>query len=307
MALTIDLVYSVRFGTKIPLPRIVQDNIAKLRITPVPYKPVRTFVNHGNRRHRNNNNASTSAVSDNWREAALIDIVRRVKEKEDPEYSEVFSIFNKVSPGNVEKLSSDAVPLLQKRDEPFRLRVSTLLFDKAITQPAFSSVMAECARFLNIAIPEIADDLEVQVTMFPKLYNMENTIVFPASDDEHFADKVVEWMSQKEKRRGYAKFMVELYSKELVREQAVRASLEQVVTELKDIATKPKTAQTEENVNQFVVFIFECSTKVKGELKQSLKTAVQEMLAIPKAELPSLNMKSKFKLEDAFKELNKEE
>jgi hypothetical protein len=56
-----------------------------------------------------------------------------------------------------------------------------------------------------------------------------------------------------------------------------------------------------------VDFIFELSKKVRGSLRDHIKTSVQEVLATPKPELPSLNMRSKFKLEDAFKELNKKD
>lgn len=300
--LTVDAMYSVRFGPKLSLPQIVQDNIARLRITPVPYRPVRTFV-----RHTYKNRGTTATQSENWRQAALVDIVRKVKEREDPEYSEIFGIFNKISPGNLEKLSGDAIVFMQKRDEQFRLRVSALLFDKAITQPPFSAVMAECAYRINEVIPGVSEDLQSQIEMFPKLYDMTETITFPEFGTDGFNDKVVLWMKQKEKRRGYAKFMMELFAKNLITEDVVKSALDQVVRELNDLARQKATEQTTENTTQFVEFLFETSKKVKGALKDQLKTSVQEILATPKAELPSLNMRSKFKLEDAFKELNKKD
>ena len=300
--LTIDAMYSVRFGAKLPLPQIVQDNIARLRITPVPYRPVRTFV-----RHTYRNRHPTATQSENWRQAALVDIVRKVREREDPEYSEIFGIFNKISPGNLEKLSGDAIIFMQKRDEQFRLRVSALLFDKAITQPSFSAIMAECAARLNEAIPGIAEDLQSQVEMFPKLYDMTETITFPDSEVEGFNDKVIAWMRQKEKRRGYAKFMMELFGKNLISEDIVKTALSQVVHELNDVAKQKSTEQTIENTTHFVDFVFELSKKVKGSLKEQLKTSVQEFLALPRTDLPSLNMRCRFKLEDAFKELNKKD
>jgi hypothetical protein len=300
--LTIDAMYSVRFGPKLPLPQIVQDNIARLRITPVPYRPVRTFV-----RHTYRTRGPVAVQPENWRQAALADIVRKVREREDPEYSEIFSIFNKISPGNLEKLSGDAIVFMQKRDEQFRLRVSALLFDKAITQPSFSSVMAECASRINEVIPGVSEDLQSQVEMFPKLYDMTETVTFPDSGDEAFADKVILWMRQKEKRRGYAKFMMELFAKNLISEDIVKHALDQVVRELNEVARQKTTDQTTENTTHFVDFLFETSKKVKGTFKEQLKASVQEILATPKAEVPSLNMRSRFKLEDAFKELNKKD
>jgi len=303
MGLTVVDIYNVRFSPKLPLPSSVQDNIGRLRITPVAYKPVRTFTRNNNYRHKR----SEAVRNDNWRETMLVEMVRRVKEREDPEYSDIFSIFNKLTITNLDKLSSDALELMQKRDEPFRLRVTTLLFDKAITQSAYSAVMSECAFRLNTVIPEISEDLQFQISMFPKLYDMTDTVTFPDSKDEKFEDKVIVWMKQKDKRRGYAKFMMELFAKELIPESLVRGAFEQVIKELNDIAKCSSSSHTVENATQFVEFVFECSKNAKGEFKEYLKTAVQELLKIPKAELPSLNMRSKFKLEDALKLLEKKE
>jgi hypothetical protein len=303
MGLTVVDIYNVRFSPKLPLPKSVQDNIAKLRITPVAYKPVRTFARNGGHRHRQ----TQQVANDNWREKALVDIVRRVKEREDPEYSDIFSIFNKLTITNLDKLSHDALELIQKRDEQFRLRVTTLLFDKAITQSAYSAVMAECAFRLNSIIPEISEDLQAQISLFPKLYDMADTVTFPSSSEEGFEDKVVLWMKQKDKRRGYAKFMMELFAKELIPETLVRGAFEQVIKELNELAKQPSSSHTVENTTQFVEFVFECSKNAKGEFKEYLKTAVQDMLKIPKAELPSLNMRCKFKLEDALKLLEKKD
>lgn len=302
MSLTVLDVYNVRFGQKLSLPKSVQDNIGRLRITPVAYKPVRTFVRNGPPRHR-----SVATISENWREKALVEMVRRVREREDPEYSDVFSIFNKITLSSLDKLSHDAIDLIQKRDDQFRLRVTTLLFDKAITQSAYSSVMAECAYRLNTVIPEIAEDLQAQILMFPKLYDISDTITFPSSTDDGFEDKVVAWMAQKNKRRGYAKFMMELFAKELIPETMVRSAFEQVVKELNDIAKYPSSERTVENTTQFVEFVFECSKIAKGALKEYLKTAVQGILAVPKTEFPSLNMRCRFKLEDALKLLEKKD
>lgn len=301
MSLTVVDVYNVRFGPKLSLPEMVQDNIGRLRITPVAYKPVRTFVRNMNR-HR-----TVAAVSENWREKVLVEMVRRVREREDPEYSDIFSIFNKITLSSLDKLSHDAIDVIQKRDEQFRLRATTLLFDKAITQSAYSSVMAECAYRLNTVIPEIADDLQAQILMFPKLYDISDTITFPNSSEDGFEDKVIAWMNQKNKRRGYAKFMMELFTKELIPETLVRSAFEQVVKELTDIAKHPSTERTVENTTQFVEFVFECSKIAKGPLKEYLKTAVSELLSTPKADVPSLNMRCRFKLEDALKLLEKKE
>jgi hypothetical protein len=303
MGLTVVDIYNVRFSPKLSLPPSVQDNIGRLRITPVAYKPVRTFTRNNNYRHKK----SESVRHENWRETMLVDMVRRVKEREDPEYSDIFSIFNKLTIINLDKLSSDALELIQKRDEQFRLRVTTLLFDKAITQSAYSAVMSECAYRLNTVIPEISEDLQAQISLFPKLYDMADTITFPDSKEEGFEEKVIQWARQKDKRRGYAKFMMELFSKELIPESLVRGAFEQVIKELNETAKSPSSNHTVENTTQFVEFVFECSKNAKGQFKEYLKIEVESLLKIPKGELPSLNMRSKFKLEDALKLLEKKE
>lgn len=300
MTLTVADIYSVRFGQKLALPRSVQDKIARLRITPVPYKPLRQFSRHTYRPKQ-----VQSALASNWREKALVDIVRRVREREDVEYSEIFSIFNKISPGNIEKLSHDALTLMQKRDDQFRLRITTLLFDKAITQSSFSGIMSDCAFRLSQVIPEIAEDLQTQITMFPTLYNMSETVTFPDSTKPDFDEKVIEWTRQKEKRRGYAKFMMELFAKKLISEDSVRNAFQQVIHELNETAKQTLNPQTEENTGQFAAFLFECSKSQNCPLKDYLKKSIQEFLALPRTDLPSLNMRSRFKLEDTLKELSR--
>lgn len=311
MVLTIDEIYLVRYGPKLPVPPAVQTSIAKLRITPMPYKPVRQFTRH-TYRNRNHNTSSSASSSDNWRERALVDIVRKVREKDDIEYSQIISIFNKVSPGNVEKLSGDAIVLMQKRDEEFRLRVSALLFNRSITEPTVSVIMADCAQRISVVIPGIAEDIQTQIEMFPKLYDMSETIVIDiASITDPQDERLVQWTKQKDKRRAYARFMLELNVKELINESVVKQSLEQIVTDFNETAKQPKSTYTESNVTQLVEFMFEASKKLKGELKEYLKVNIEEVLKVPREELkvkfPSMNMKTKFALEDALKALNKKE
>lgn len=314
MTLTIDDIYSVRYGPKLSVPPSVQTSIAKLRITPMPYKPVRRFTRHTYRNRFSNNSSSSSNAgqNDNWRDTMLEDIVRKVKVKDDPEYSEIFGIFNKISPGNVEKLSGDAIIIMQKRDEEFRLRVTTLLFDRSVTQPTFSAVMAVCAAKLNEIIPGVAEDIQSHIQMFPKLYDMSETITIDiATITDPQDEQLVKWTKQKEKRRGYATTMIELYANNLIKEESVKEALDQIVKELNETLKQKATELTTENVTQFVEFIFETSKKIKGELKQQLKVLIEEIFKVPKEEFkttyPSINMKTKFKLEDALKELNKKE
>jgi len=293
MALSVHTVYSVRGVGKLALPKIVQDNISKLRITPMVFKP---FPKPATRSFHHKKS------TDNWRERVLVDIVRRVKEREDPEYSDIFGIFNKITASSVEKLTRDAIELIKKRDDTFRLRIATLLFDKAITNHAFASVMAESARIMTSEIPDMKDDIQAQISMFPKLYNMNETLTFPSGTDSDFDNKVIEWTKQKEKRRGYAKFLMELFLRELVTDDCVTSGLQDVINELNDVARQPRSAQTEENVGQYAMFLYESAKLSKApSIRSFIAESLRNILATDKSELPSLNMRCRFKLEDAFK------
>jgi hypothetical protein len=294
MSLTVAQVYGVRFAEKLSLPKIVQDNIARLRITPVAFKPYRPPARAPYR----------AKPVENWRENALVDAVRRVKERDDPEYDEVFSCLNKIAPRTLDKLSEKIVQNIKKRDEIFRLRITTLLFDMAISQSGYAVLMSDCAKKLASEVPEIKEDLVTQTEMFPKLYNMTETLTYPSSEEVGYADKVVEWMKLKDKRRGYAKFMTQLFVRELVSEQTVGECMTHVSADLIGMAKQEKSEQSEENTTQYVDFLFETAKILPSsakDLRTLMKTFIQTVLEIPRSDLPSLNMRSRFKLEDAMK------
>lgn len=284
MALSVADMFALRNCLKIVLPAAVEEHISKLRRTAMVFKPFYKTARH---------HPKPRSV-DNWREKALIDLVRKVKEREDPEYSDIFGIFNKIAKSNVEKLSNDAIALIQKRDQSFRLRVSTLLFDKAITNHIFANVMADCALHISKTIPEIVEDLGAQVSMFDTLYNMNETIACSNQT-------LIEWTKQKEKRRGYAKFMTELNVRNLITDECVQKGLEDVMSELINLLQQVKSPQTEENIHQCAVFLFETVKlipRANTSSRSFLKGAISDIL---KSNQPTLISKSKFKLEDALK------
>lgn len=295
MALTSALIFSVRNSPKLPLPIKIQEMISKLRINPVPYKP---RVQRPTR--------SNASSSENWRETKLLDF-KKITKNDDTDYNSILSLINKVAPSNVDKLSAEAIEILQKRDEEFRLSVSLLLFNKAITQPEFISVMVKFSAKINDTIPEVGEDFVTQVAMFSRLYDMEQTIVFPSIDSSDFNDKVIEWNKQKEKKRGFAKFIMELFENGVIPEDSVLTVLKEVVSEINETARQPKNDQIVENVKSFSLFLFESSKILKGGIKEYLKENISTLISIPKEEVPSLNMFSRIKLENALKELNKED
>jgi hypothetical protein len=303
MSLTISQVYSVRFGARLPLPKSVQDNIARLRITPVAYKPFRPPPKHGSFRPKHEHHVKPT-LRDNWREKSLSNYVSILKDKGDPDYFEVFSILNKICASNLNELSKHIIEILHKRDQEFRLRVTTLLFDKAISEHLFAGVLADCAFQLNNEFSEVSEDFAIQAKMFTKLYDINTTLIYPDSSDSEFADKVVHWMKQKEKRRGYAKFLTQLFVRNLIAEDIIVTSIEDVINEMIVTAKQIKSEQTEENTTQYVDFLFESSKILPSSavgLKNTIKKSLEEFLVIPRLELPNLCMRSRFRLEDTLK------
>jgi hypothetical protein len=301
MSVTVAQVYSVRFGTKLPLPKLVQDNIAKLRIVAAAYKPVRYPPKH---HHPKNNHKHDSTASENWRIRSIAGYVSRVKDDGDPNYGEIFAMLNKVAPSNLNTMVSEASEIIKTRDEEFRLRISTLIFNKAITDNAFVNVMADFAKGLHTTHPEIREDLILQANMFPTLYDVNTTLVHPSTSDPDYLDKSVLWAKQKAKRRGYAKFLTYLFVHDLVTEDMMVSSIENVLTELQMFAKLPKTDHTDENTGQYVDFIFESSKilpKTALELRNVIRQTLTELLAIPRPDVPSLGMRSRFRLDDALK------
>ena len=295
--LTTDLIFSVRNEPKLILPEKIQLMISKLRLNPAPYKPKPSYT----KTHRSN-----ASSSENWRDIKLLEIKKIVK-NDDVDYNTIVSLINKIAPSNLDKLSSEAIDIIQKRDEEFRLSASMLIFNKAITQPDYTTVMSQFASKINNSIQEVGEDFVAQVSMFSRLYDMEQTIVFPSNDSPDFDDKVIEWNKQKEKKRGFAKFIMELFENGVIPENSVLTVLKEVIVEINETSRQPQNKQTIENVKLFSVFLFESSKILKGTIKDYLKESIESFIAIPKDEVPSLNMFSRIKLENALKELNKEE
>jgi hypothetical protein len=77
-----------------------------------------------------------------------------------------------------------------------------------------------------------------------------------------------------------------------------------VSADLAAMAKQPKSEQSEENTTQYVDFLFETAKILPSsakELRSLLSTFIESILEVPRPNLPSLNMRSRFKLEDAIK------
>ena len=277
----IQTIYAARNMPRPSLGEEILSIISKLKIS---FKPAfrRPFV-------------PRKVVNDNWREAALIDAVRRVRVVDDVDYNEISSAMNKLSKANYTKLMTDVLERLKKRDETFRLRVTTLLFDRAVQQTFFASLMADVYKDIAASQPEALHDLATQTQMFEKLYNVDNVSVFPSTGDAGYDAAVIQWTKLKETKRGFAVYVAELYSRGLVPEDTMTGVLKTIMDELSSSIRTPKTAPIEEHVDALVRFLFAVATKVP------LRVPLQAVLALPRGETPSLNMKNRFKIEDTIK------
>ena len=280
----VSTIYATRDITRSALPQAIADIIAKLKIS---FKPAfrRPFV-HQKRHHEHVN----------WRENVLIDLVRKVREKDDVDYDEVSAAINKISKQNYEKMMSIIMEKLAKRDMMFRLRVTTLLFDRGVLMTFFAPMMADVYRDISKVYPDALQDLAIQTTMFETLYDVSNVTMVPTSDNVGYDDAIITWSKQKEKKRGFAVYVSELYVRELVPRETMASFITTVLDELKENLGSPKTAPKEEHVDALVRFLF----AVVGKLPE-IKPAIAEILKIPRTETLCLNMKSRFKLEDALK------
>jgi integrase len=174
-------VYSMRTTPRAPLDEAIYEIIARLKISfkPPPRKPFAA-------RRR-----EAFEALPNWRDSALSDVIRKVREKDDPDYDEINAIINKLSKQNIEKLMGDLIGKLEKRDAMFRLRVTTLLFDRGIRQNVFAPIMADAYAEIAKVCPDALQDLVSQVTMFDRLYDVTNVTVVPNADDPGFNEAIL--------------------------------------------------------------------------------------------------------------------
>lgn len=274
-------IYAIRETPRDPLPHVIADIISKLKIS---FKPA--F-----RRPKPRMESST-----NWRESVLIDVVRKVREKDDPDYDEVNSSINKLTKQTYEKMSGIVLGKLESRDAMFRLRVTTLLFDRGIKQNFYAPIMADLYKDIVKVYPDALQDLRTQIQMFDTLYDASKVIVVPMSTDSGYEEAIFAWTKQKETKRSFAVLVAELYSRSLITEEEMSGFVRTVINDLTESIRREKTSANEEHVDALVRFVFAVASKVP-----SVKDSVRQILTIPKAELPSLSFKSRFKLEDSLK------
>ena len=290
MAVTTQMIYSVRYLPH-KLPDVILRRLELLPTVPAPYK---VFRGGGGKK---------VVVNDNWRKDAYVNIVRMVREKGDPNYEEINGCLNKVAQSSMFKLTDKIIEILNKNDDIFRLRVITLIFDFATRNDISSTLMSQILKRISDAIPASLDDVKVQIEMFPEVYDMNKTVVIDSKEGD-FSDARCEYVRLRNQRKEYASFMMKLVPQGLVDISVAEEWISKMLGELVELVKQPKTDQSEENVVQIVEFIFQVSSKLTptmATLKEQIATSLKTILAIPRIELPSLNMRTKFKIEDTLK------
>lgn len=292
MSVTAQMIYSVRYLPH-KLPATILSRLLLLPTVPAPYKAFRGGGGGGKK----------VVVNDNWRKDAYINVVRMVREKGDPDYEEINGCLNKVAQSSLFKLTDKIIEILKKNDEMFRLRVMTLIFDFATRNDISSTLMSQISKRICDAIPESSEDVKTQIDMFPEVYDMNKTVAIDSKEDD-FSDARCEYVRLRNRRKEYASFMMKLVLLGLVDVSVADEWIVKVLGDLAEVAKQPKTPQTEENTCQLVEFLFQISSKLTPEMKfikDKIAESLRTILAIPRSEFPSLNVRTKFKIEDTLK------
>jgi len=274
-------IYSSRATLTRPLPAETAALLQKLATTfrPAFRRPIRREAH--------------PARDDNWRSNVLVEVARKVRDKEDPDYDEINAFLNKLSKQTYDKLVTAIKTKLAARDAMFRLRITTLLFDRGIKQNFYASMLADAYNDIIKSHEDARQDLAVQIGMFDTLYDTNAVILVPPSTDPKFNDMIIAWTKQKETKRGFAVYTAELFTRGLLPPGVMETMVRQVVDDAKESMRLPKTPQGEEHVDHLVRFLAAISPKVK-----LVKELAIGLLAVPRTETPCLCMKSRFKLED---------
>ena len=91
--------------------------------------------------------------------------------------------------------------------------------------------------------------------------------------------------------------MGELFHHKLVPTETMHAMIRVILDDLNATARLKSSDVTTEHVDHLVRFLFAVAPHIKGEFVKEF----QEFMAVPRSEVPSFNMKSRFKMEDALK------
>lgn len=292
--------YALRTMNLLPIPATVMDTIASMQLVPVAQvyskKPAgykKPFI-----------------ASSSWRSEALIALTKtEFKSKDDPEFDTVRGIMNKIVASTVGRGTAEILEIIKKRDQMFRLRIVALLFDRGVSMPFFSKLIANVFDILFKDLPVLKDDLQFSCSAeaFDKMFDQSTTLVCPSSSEPDYNDKLCKFMKMKELRRGFAMFVTELHIRGLVDEEVISHSVKAASDDLSSLVANADDKALVENVDQMVTLLFETckviSTRYGKEhiIVKMIQQKAREIVAMPKTNTPCLGMRSRFKLEDTIK------
>ncbi len=297
-------IYALRNTNLLELPSIMMDIISTMQLTPVAQiytkKP-------GYRKHTFAGPPADRTSS--WRADTLTQYKKLDLKAADPEFGSVMALCNKVSTSTVGFAASEIVKIIRSRDQDFRLKIVAMMFNRGVSMPFFSKLVANLFELLHRDIAEIKEDLHFScsIDIFNKMFDMGDTIVCPSTMDTEYDDKLCEWTKKKEIRRGFGMFVTELHIRNLVDEDIIVGAMKMASDELIDLVRKPVDLRISESVDQLVTLLFEtCKIIITRYGKEHpivklLGDTTKTILTIPKSNAPCLGMRSKFKLEDILK------
>ena len=227
----------------------------------------------------------------------LKDMVRKVREKDDKDYEFVHNGINRITKELYNDITTQLLEKIQIREDSFRLRITTLLFDTSVRQPFFAPLLANLYQDIIRENPEASEDLMTQLHMFDTLYDINKNlnVSIPPITDPGYGEAIRVWNKEKEIKRGFAVYLTELYARELIKEELMMEMVNKILTDLNESIRFQKSEDVQNHVDALVRFIFAVASKL------TLKASIEEILKIPRPEVPCLNMKSRFKLEDSAK------
>lgn len=301
-------IYSLRTTNLLDVPEQVMDMITSMQLAPVAqmfFKKI-GFKKGNDRGHRGVPTDKTS-----WRNDVVISMKRSEFKDGDVDYETIVGISNKVAASTLSTSVSTIIEILKKRsdDNVFRLRVVSFLFDRGVSMPFFSKLIANMFELINVQIPEIREDLQFSCSIdsFTKMFDQTTIVTHPDFADPEYEEKLCLWSKRKEIRRGFGMFVTELHIRGLVDEDIIVGAIKMAIDEVNEIIQKPAEKALIETVDQLITLLFETCKIINTRYGKDHPTVIllkeysRKITALSKTETPCMNMRSRFKLEDVQK------
>lgn len=296
-------IYALRTTNLLPVPPNVLDIIMSMQLAPVAqvYHKKTTFKKAP---HAACDRAST------WRSDVMISMKKLEFKHDDPDYNTIVGITNKVSAASLSSSANSIIDIMKlHKDDEFRLRIVTLMFDRGVSMPFYAKLMANMFELIYAKIPEIREDLQFSCSLesFHRMFEHADTVTCPDFEDPEYDEKLCKWAKKREIRRGFGMFATELHVRGLIDEEVIVGAIKVASDELEDIVRKHSDKLLSETVDQLVTLLYDtCKILITqfGKEHPTVKMIVdhsKRICAIPRSETQCMGMRSRFKLEDILK------